>query len=119
VLYGMTEFGGSKGEGVVFSFNDTAIKTSINELKATKGGIYVFPNPNKGTFTIQLVGTQNFVSLQSSVEVYNVMGQEVYKYLLNPGNTEVNLTDKATGIYFYRVVNENGSLITEGKMMVE
>ncbi len=36
---------------------------------------FIFPNPSSGTFTLQTIGTQNFVS--ATIEIYNVLGEKV------------------------------------------
>ncbi|HTA26621.1 MAG TPA: T9SS type A sorting domain-containing protein [Bacteroidia bacterium] len=88
--------------------------SSVNTIVADVS-CKVFPNPNNGTFTISL---QN-VESKCSVLIYNELGQRVYTTPLNIGNTQVSLADKATGIYFYRIITENGKLVSDGKMIVE
>jgi uncharacterized repeat protein (TIGR03803 family) len=114
VLYGMTKFGGANDSGVIFGFKDTNISNSINELATNSDAIKVYPNPSKGVFKIQLpVG-----SGQLSVEVYNMLGEKVYTTQAIKQSQTINLTGQPKGVYFYRVIAENGSFIGEGKEVI-
>jgi hypothetical protein len=87
---------------------------SVNTI-TTKTYCKAYPNPTSGAFTVAL---QN-VKTKCSVIIYNSLGQEVFTAPLNMDNTAVNLTGKSTGIYFYRVLSQDGNLIGEGKLVVE
>jgi hypothetical protein len=52
--------------------------------------------------------------------VYNVLGEKVITETLPypNGDNTIYLSGKPTGVYFYRVLNENGGLIGEGKIIV-
>jgi trimeric autotransporter adhesin len=84
----------------------------------------VFPNPSTGIFSIQ----SSVVSGQSSVEIYNVLGEKVLTKILPclptrqgsaQGDNLINLTEQPSGVYLYRVIAENGSLLGEGKFIVQ
>lgn len=90
----------------------------INLIESGSGHITVYPNPNNGRFTIQ----SSVVSGQSSVEVYNMLGEKVYaKYQISQlSNYQVNLGNLPNGIYLYRVISsENVNLLGEGKLVIE
>jgi hypothetical protein len=90
--------------------------TSVNSL-TEKSTIAIFPNPNRGVFTIQSsVGAGPL-----AVEVYNVLGKKVLtEALLSPqGNNVINLSDDPSGIYLYRVLNEDGGLLGSGKVIID
>jgi hypothetical protein len=38
---------------------------------------------------------------------------------LKENKTEINLTGQAAGVYFYRVLNTEGTLIGSGKLVVQ
>jgi hypothetical protein len=90
---------------------DAGIKPSTN----ISHRVLIYPNPNNGTFTIAL---QNVNEL-ARVVVYNVLGEEVYQIKLNFSDTQINLGSQPEGVYFYRVITENGGLIGSGKLIVE
>jgi hypothetical protein len=53
-----------------------------------------------------------------AIEIYNVLGENVYQSKINSTNTEINL-NQPNGIYFYRVITESGSLLGEGKIVIQ
>jgi hypothetical protein len=89
----------------------------INNLKAPASAISVFPNPGSGKFTIQ----SSVVSDQWSVEIYNVLGEQIYtsKFTANNSEFSIDLSSNPSGVYFYRVMAENRNLIGEGKVIVQ
>ncbi len=88
-----------------------------NKLIATSEGLRVFPNPSNGTFIIQ----SSVVSRQWSVEVYNVLGEQVYlkSYQLSANGYQLDISSQPDGIYLYRVLTENGELVGQGKVVIE
>jgi uncharacterized repeat protein (TIGR03803 family) len=115
-LYGMTSRGGSNGVGVIFKL-DTSSVASINNLPASKGSINLYPNPNNGIFTIALVGAQNFVP---TLEIYNVLGERVYSQLkMDNEQLTINISSQPSGVYFYRVLKEDGSIVGSGKVIIQ
>ncbi len=144
LLYGITYNGGSADEGVLFSFDtttsiitklvdftginglgpvggltlvkDTSIATGISKTKIDAEA-KAFPNPSSGIFTISLSNGSG----KCSVEVYNVMGQNVLKETLRStqGDNLIDLKNQPNGVYFYRVIKEDGGLAGDGKVVIE
>lgn len=76
--------------------------------------IHIYPNPNKGMFTIQW----SVVNSQWSVEVYDVLGQNIYTQSNIRNSTfKINISDKADGLYLIRILNRDGTLVTQRKVM--
>ena len=65
-------------------------------------GSLVYPNPNNGQFYIQ-VGTYE----NTSVEVYNTIGQKVFAQKLEANLTPLDITNYNAGIYQITVLNNN------------
>jgi hypothetical protein len=87
--------------------------TAVNEVNNNEN-IRVYPNPSNGVFTIEsLAGSR-----QSSVEIYNVLGEKVLEQLsiLN-SQFSINLSNQPAGIYVYRILSQDGSFISSGKMV--
>lgn len=91
--------------------------TSVDNI-VDNTDVKVFPNPNGGAFTVE-VNSENNEKVQ--VGVYDLLGQQVY---LHEAETNVPLSVelgvKASGVYFYRVMNESGDkLIAIGKVVIQ
>jgi hypothetical protein len=80
------------------SFPASTIITEIKEEVIHNTTIY--PNPNKGSFTIELGDEASLVT------VYNSIGQVVYQKSDVSGTTAMNL-DLTAGLYFVNVKNEH------------
>ncbi len=141
LLYGITQLGGSNNMGVIFCYNPITGKDSVvvnfngangaypvreptlvrdtpnmvNELTAKIGEVRVYPNPSNGVFTIQC----SMFSNKCSVQVYDMLGEEVYTAKLTSYNTTIDIRDKAEGIYLYRVITETGEPISQGKFIIQ
>jgi uncharacterized repeat protein (TIGR03803 family) len=113
-FYGTGSLGGTHNGGVIFKYGDTI--TGINEL-TNANEVRVYPNPFDGKFTIE----SSVVSGQSSVEIYNVLGEQIAKsqWPLANSRMQIDLSDKPTGIYFYRIISEKGDFIASGKLIKE
>ncbi|HXB13572.1 MAG TPA: T9SS type A sorting domain-containing protein, partial [Bacteroidia bacterium] len=79
----------------------------------------IFPNPNKGVFTIEVQGGRD----NQYIEVYDMLGEKVYTSSLIPlqmgSSVQIDIGSKASGLYLYRVITETGSLVGEGKFILE
>jgi len=72
---------------------------------------------HNGNFNIEITNYES--GMKGTVEIYDMLGQQVYNASVSGGITQVTLNTK-TGMYFYRVMNETGDkLISEGKLMIQ
>ena len=70
----------------------------------------VYPNPATEVLNISL----NNVNIQhSKVKIYNVSGIEVLENEMTDNKTQINIGHLSSGLYFVRVINENGFDKTE------
>lgn len=83
----------------------------INELQSSPQ-ISVYPNPSSGQF--------NFSGLdkESKIEVFDITGRIIYQSIAKSDFETINISDKAKGIYFYRITNEM-KLLQSGKICVQ
>ena len=80
------------------TFPRTCYITKVEEVvKPNANAIY--PNPNNGSFTIELAE-------ESNISIYNMVGQHVMS--LNKVNGIQQLDLNETGVYFIRISNANG-----------
>ncbi len=140
LLYGMTP-GGSNGDGAIFSYNISTDKTTdllnfdgtdgnypcgdlievdkstgINQLSLTNNQLSIYPNPTSGQFIVKTNGNQNGYT----VEVYNLMGEEIYVTPKSPeGDFQkqtIDLSSQPAGLYF--VYLKSGEGVEVGKVLV-
>jgi len=78
--------------------------TEIKETPNNKSEISLYPNPTSGIFT--LTYNSQFSILNSQLEIYDVLGQEVYhQAIINQESTIINLPQLSNGVYFYQLSN--------------
>jgi PKD repeat protein len=84
--------------------------TGIDEI-AGLNGFSVFPNPNNGNFTLQLVSSK---SLVLALKIYNASGNLFYSkenIAVNQNfNEKIIINDAAAGVYFILLENESGKV---------
>jgi hypothetical protein len=85
---------------------ETIVSTDNNLLSEMQ--VKVYPNPNNGRFTINLI---NFES-RALVSIYNLTGTVFYQSGIEELNqTEINLPYLRNGIYFIRVTSDNKQFV--------
>jgi hypothetical protein len=93
----------------------------INELHLHTASSIAYPNPSNGIFTIQspvVIGNPD--SYRESVEVYNVLGEKVYsQFTIHNLQFTIVLNDQPAGIYFYKILNKNGGITGNGKLVIQ
>jgi hypothetical protein len=104
-----TDANGCKGTGTVQVKVNTC--TGISEL-SNQNGLTIYPNPNHGEFTIELVSANN-----TYITITNVLGQIIKTQKAELIN-QINLSLFDKGIYFINVMENNqsvyrGSIIKE------
>jgi hypothetical protein len=63
--------------------------------------IQLFPNPNNGNFVVSISEAGNY-----NVVIRNVIGQSIYRNLINGTITEVKLNNVESGIYFVAIQSD-------------
>ena len=74
-----------------------------NSSVGTNPALRISPNPSTGQFKVQLppLGTKGSDSL---IEVFNLSGQKVYSQRLDGEEAALDLSNRANGLYFVRVL---------------
>jgi hypothetical protein len=96
----------------------------VNNVISSKSSVVLFPNPNNGQFTLEVkreVPIAIGIRTKSAVEVYNMLGQIIYSTSLSINNStfNINLGSQPNGVYLYRVLTETGSLVSDGKFIIQ
>ncbi|HSY76516.1 MAG TPA: choice-of-anchor J domain-containing protein, partial [Bacteroidia bacterium] len=81
---------------------------------ANTSKVSIYPNPNNGSFTVDINNAQD----KQQLEIYNMLGQNIYGTVVMEGKTQVNFT-QTPGVYFYRILTFDGKMVSEGKVIVK
>ncbi|HWY97514.1 MAG TPA: T9SS type A sorting domain-containing protein [Bacteroidia bacterium] len=98
------------------NYTDTCGVLGIDELNVNSERVIVYPNPSSnGVFTVEL----KVNSEKLKVEVYNVLGENIYQSQLKSESIVIDLSNQPKGIYLYRITSEKGELISTGKLIIQ
>jgi hypothetical protein len=89
--------------------------TGVEQVSTTNNAVKAYPNPSKGIFTIEA----ELPMPNSVLEVDNMMGQQILREQVNLTKNDIDLSGQPEGIYFYRLLNNEGNLIGAGKLVVQ
>lgn len=89
--------------------------TGIRGLNGKPINFEIFPNPitNRSTIKIFNANKQNF-----NITFYDILGRTVKQLFITDSETDVEWTDFQSGIYFYRLL-DNDKTVGEGKLKIE
>jgi hypothetical protein len=91
------------------TFPRTCVITKVEEVVTQRENI-LYPNPTKGSFTLDLAE-------ESNVCVFNMLGQQVKSLEKVSGSQQISLENAPMGMYFVRIQSGNG--IEVKKLIVE
>ena len=72
---------------------------------ATIEGINLYPNPNKGSFTLESVE-----QIGSTYLVYDMLGQTIMQNTISSDAEHIDMGDAAPGVYTLMIKGKNGSV---------
>lgn len=97
------DFGFNTSYMIRANINEAEDTSSITEL--TQGALNVYPNPSKGTFTVEV---SNVDATEMNVVVTNLAGQVVANELVNNNSfTTISLENATEGVYLVEVKGDN------------
>ncbi len=76
-----------------------------------KDEINLYPNPNKGTFTLTGL-TQGML-----IEMYDYTGRKVTSISVNDNTLQLNIYDQPNGVYLLRILSKEGILVGQKKVV--
>lgn len=95
----------------------------VNKIANINAQITVYPNPSNGNFTIAChadLASGSTASQPIILEIYNTLGEKVYaQSTIDNSQVAINLSDQPNGVYFYRIMNETGNLLGQGKVVIQ
>jgi hypothetical protein len=87
---------------------------SVEKYFSSNKTVSIYPNPTLGEFNLYLP----FAAVHTSVEIYNDLGQLLYKKELSEDLTPLSLREQASGIYIARAIS-GGMIIAQIKIVKE
>jgi len=85
--------------------------TSVEEY-SSEDQLAIFPNPNKGEFTIELIG-ESYGNVE--VRIYDISGTLVYHQngidATQGFSRKINITNYPQGMYFVKVTHNEGAIV--------
>jgi hypothetical protein len=89
------------------------IPTGIEAIsKGNNNTIAIYPNPNNGTFTIDIKSNE-----AHTIEVFDITSKLIYKGQLQTGSNLLQLKT-ATGMYYYSIKKDK-QIVNTGKIIIE
>lgn len=93
-------------QDVYYSFIVPPVATGISDMDIDQT-LNVFPNPSKGLITVDCAKTIN------KIEVYNVLGSQIFTSQPDRYRTTIDLSKFESGIYFLRVTDATQQVSTK------
>jgi hypothetical protein len=85
---------GMKGTIIVQNPNGIAENKNLTTIS-------VYPNPSNGKFQFELSGWES--AKKSNLEIYNMLGEKIYQSEITNPNSEIDLSNQKSGIYFMEI----------------
>jgi hypothetical protein len=102
----------SIGNNSEYYTNEDENKGNTKEMQTKKDAVIIYPNPNKGAFTVNTdINPQEVISVQ----VFSIVGQSIYKQDGLP-NTIIQLPQPTSGVYYVEIITQKEKFIR--KMVV-
>ncbi|MBI3233114.1 MAG: DUF5011 domain-containing protein [Bacteroidetes bacterium] len=94
---------------------NVVVRAGVSTSASTDNNISVYPNPSTGVFNIELSGDVKY----NSIVITNALGQQVYTTTSNivGGVYTVDLSGKASGVYFITLRNNENIVVKKVKMI--
>ncbi|MEI6816923.1 MAG: T9SS type A sorting domain-containing protein [Bacteroidota bacterium] len=96
----------------------TICYTGLNEISYDLTSLFLSPNPftTQATLTFQGIKNEN----NKSLSVYNLLGQEVQNIFVGKDKEVIiHRNNLPSGMYFYKLLDDNKTVLGVGKMVVE
>ncbi len=92
----------------------------INEINPTTVQVSVYPNPSNGKFTFRAEKESRWLSGgETVIEVYNMLGEKVSEDVIRNSQFVLDLSNKPSGVYLYRILTLSGKSVSSGKLIIE
>ncbi len=141
LLYIPIDSGGANGYGCILSINPTTdtyqdihdftlldgvypltnllcIKNdcpTINNTRNILAGNVLIYTTATGIYNVSIEN----MHVNCTLIIYDMLGKEIYQKALVNSDTRINITNQSKGIYLYKVIDLNGTLVSSGKIIMQ
>ena len=77
--------------------------------------VNLYPNPASKELNVSLRNLNSFENVK--VEMFNVLGKKMLSKEISSTNTSINISELNNGIYMLRIINNNGELLLNKKVL--
>ncbi len=84
----------------------SGVSTGMNSIFNDETSISVFPNPNNGVFTLEIL-SKEFKVGDTGLRIVNVLGQEVKKEKLLSKKQRLSIEEFSEGVYYLQLTQNN------------
>lgn len=91
-----------------YDFGPDTPKAALQPLAQQPLEFSIFPNPNRGSFTVRLPYQQGAAA---TIEVLNMLGQPLHREVATESSTQLHLPQLGRGVYMVRVQQDGRSAI--------
>lgn len=95
-------------------FGEMGDLSGVNENARPNSSVSVYPNPANSSVTVSVKNNQE----QVSVSVLDISGRELMQTSFTGEQTQLNISELPAGMYFVRIVSENGEQIGIQRLVV-
>ena len=99
----------------VYVLKLSSVASAITEYYSNDNGMHLYPSPTTGLLTVIIApsGGKPAVSLLKDLEVYNLIGEKIYKTEISEAKTELDLSNQPAGIYFIKIGSVTRKIIKQ------
>ena len=95
--------------------NTCTLGLSVNDIQSINKSVSVYPNPAWTELNIKF---EQYNGKKTFMLLFNAMGQQMQMMELKNEFTTVPINDLATGLYYYRIIDDSGNMLESGKQMI-
>ncbi len=97
----------SAGEFKAFWEYDTASGVDVDEINF-ENYVSVYPNPAINIFHLSI---NNWQSKKMQIEIFDVLGESIYKSEIHKSEEEINVSNLPSGVYYLKIYSEGKSAV--------
>jgi hypothetical protein len=100
-------------QGHICKLDTTQLMISVNEVISEEKNITVYLNPDNSYLTLK-----SSAKLDASLFLYTVDGKLMTTTAVNNSENSIQVKNYPAGIYFYQLISRNGSVLKNGKLVI-